>query len=146
MKPIHVPALLWLCLCFFVQSCTSNNSEKAAMTAPTLPEPDMKTCKCTVKFLTNNGNNIYVDVEGFDPKNKDCFGYLRQYGQSRTAAINSATTVHFFDNLPNFTPPESGMYGGGSVRKKVILQYIRMPGGADLVSFDPFGLGRYVEI
>lgn len=103
-------------------------------------------CNASIRPLTFQDNNYYYLVEGFDPKNPDCYKLVRNYIDDIKPNLTPPFTMHFLDNLPNFKPQKGRLYGNESIMKKVIAQYVYFKGSDMDVIFDPNVYGTYSEI
>lgn len=112
---------------------------------PTIPEAQKRSCTAAIRPLVMEGNNYYYLVTDFQPKNADCYQYIREYTQEVAPNLTKPCTLHFLDNLPDFKPSGGGMYGSESVRKKVIAQCILLPSQSPEIAFDPMGAQQYIE-
>ena len=105
------------------------------------------TCKANLKVLERNNlpsrTDVYVSVNNFNPKSKDCWNALTKYVDGLNHSPNFAYTYHFMD-LETFTLPETGIYTE-ETKKKVIAQYVILDNGKTNFFIDPLGYGIYTN-
>lgn len=135
-------ALLCLSIISFT-NCKTKNDSKQPNGSETKP---ILNCQASARPLTFQDNNYYYLVTGFDPKQPDCYKYIRNYISEISPNLNPPFILHFLDNLPDFKVKRGELYGSESIQKKVIAQYMYFKGSSNDVMFDPNGYGTYSEI
>lgn len=130
--------LAFLCLFF---SCEAPDPKQ---NTPEQPKANPNSCKCEIQKLSERSIHKWFNVNNFDTKNPDCYKLLREYASSNSKD-QSQVTFHFFDNLPEFTPPSNGYnYGGQEIMDQEILLFNKI-GGQEFFLFDNWETGKYKE-
>lgn len=113
-------------------------------TAPTQEKKDVsEICGFTISEITMRGTDIYYNVSGYDATSVADATCLKNYILNNNTPTQGLT-VHFMDNMPNFRPQGTGMYGSTSAMKKVILQCVTI-GSEFEFYFDPLGYGTFAQ-
>ncbi len=100
-------------------------------------------CGFTISEITTKGNNLYYNVSGYDATSVADATCLKNYILNNSKPTQGLT-VHFMDNMPDFRPQGTGMYGSTSAMKKVILQCVTI-GSEFEFYFDPLGYGTFAQ-
>ena len=100
-------------------------------------------CGFTISEITMRGTDLYYNVSGYDATSIADATCLKNFILNNNRPTQGLT-VHFMDNMPDFRPQGTGMYGSTSAMKKVILQCVTI-GDKFEFYFDPLGYGTFAQ-